>query len=163
MSEDDSGLLLLNQLVGSDQRIQGVIHRGQFALVRLKQHQTWQDWCAVIKALAKGRDICREVSRSHIASISTSIPLCTTIGHSRTDIPVFLRQRIEAQRPDGDPPSAERRMPIEMLPTGVIKVTCNCALISEGLKPAMATPRSCTPRSANKLNTRQLRRGNRSS
>ena len=65
MSEDDSGLLVSNQLVGNDQPIQGVIHRGQLALVRLEQNQTWQDWCAVIKALAKGREICRQASGGH--------------------------------------------------------------------------------------------------
>jgi hypothetical protein len=37
MSEDDSGLLVPNQLVGSDQTIQGVIHCGQLALARLEQ------------------------------------------------------------------------------------------------------------------------------
>ena len=36
MCEDDSGLLLSNQLVGNDQPIQGVIHRGQLALVWLE-------------------------------------------------------------------------------------------------------------------------------
>src|SRR5262249_2920446 len=35
MSEDDSGLLISNQLVGNDQPIEGVIHRGQLALARL--------------------------------------------------------------------------------------------------------------------------------
>ena len=35
MSEDDSALLVSNQLVGSDQPIQGVIRCGQHALVRL--------------------------------------------------------------------------------------------------------------------------------
>src|SRR5215831_12424575 len=35
MSEDDSGLLVPNQLVGNDQPIEGVIHRGQLALARL--------------------------------------------------------------------------------------------------------------------------------
>ena len=35
MSEDDSGLLVSNQLVGNDQPIEGVIHRGQLALARL--------------------------------------------------------------------------------------------------------------------------------
>jgi hypothetical protein len=62
MSEDDSALLASNQLVGNDQPTRGVIHRGQLALVRLEQNQTWPDWCAVIKALAKGREICRETS-----------------------------------------------------------------------------------------------------
>jgi len=38
MSEDDSGLLVSNQLVGNDQPIQGVIQRGQLALVRLEQN-----------------------------------------------------------------------------------------------------------------------------
>jgi hypothetical protein len=65
MSKDDSGLLVSNQLVGSDQPIQGVIHCGQLALVRLEQNQTWPDWCAVIKALAKGREICRQASGAH--------------------------------------------------------------------------------------------------
>jgi len=62
MSEDDSGLLVSNQLVGNDQPIQGIIHRGQVALVRLERNQTWPDWCEVIKALAKGREICRQAS-----------------------------------------------------------------------------------------------------
>ena len=35
MSEDDRGLLVPNQLVGNDQPIEGVIHRGQLALARL--------------------------------------------------------------------------------------------------------------------------------
>jgi hypothetical protein len=35
MSEDDSGLLIANQLVGNDQPIEGVIHRGQLVLARL--------------------------------------------------------------------------------------------------------------------------------
>ena len=35
MSEDDSALLISNQLVGNDQPIEGVIHRGQLALARL--------------------------------------------------------------------------------------------------------------------------------
>ena len=35
MSEDDSALLVSNQLVGSDQPIQGVIRCGQHALARL--------------------------------------------------------------------------------------------------------------------------------
>ena len=65
MSEDDSALLVSNQLVGNDQPIEGVIHRGQLALVRLEQNQTWRDWCAVIKALAKGREICRQASGGH--------------------------------------------------------------------------------------------------
>jgi hypothetical protein len=65
MSNDDNGLLVSNQLVGNDQPIQGVIHRGRLALVRLEQNQTWPDWCAVIKALAKGREICREASGGH--------------------------------------------------------------------------------------------------
>jgi hypothetical protein len=54
MSEDDSALLLPNQLVGRDQPIRGVIHRGQLALIRLEQNQTWPDRCAVIRAVAKG-------------------------------------------------------------------------------------------------------------
>ena len=65
MPEDDSGLFASNQLVGNDQPIQGIIHRGQVALVRLEQNQTWPDWCAVIKALAKGREICRQASGGH--------------------------------------------------------------------------------------------------
>ena len=58
MSEEDSALLVSNQLVGNDQPIKEVIHRGQLALVRLEQNQTWQDWCAVIRALAEGREVC---------------------------------------------------------------------------------------------------------
>ena len=65
MSEDDSALLVSNQLVGSDQPIQGVIRCGQHALIRLEQNQTWPDWCEVIKALAKGREICRQASGGH--------------------------------------------------------------------------------------------------
>ena len=65
MSEDDSDLSVSDQLVGSDQPIQGVIHCGQLALARLEQNQTWLDWCAVIKALVKGREICREASGGH--------------------------------------------------------------------------------------------------
>ena len=65
MSEEDSALLVSNQLVGNDQPIKEVIHRGQLALVRLEQNQTWQDWCAVIKALAKGREVCRRASGGH--------------------------------------------------------------------------------------------------
>jgi hypothetical protein len=65
MLEDDTGLLASNQLVGNDQPIEGVIHRGQLALARLEQNQTWRDWCAVIKALAKGREICRQASGGH--------------------------------------------------------------------------------------------------
>jgi hypothetical protein len=108
MSEHDSGLLLPNQLVGSDQPIQGV-----------EQNQTWPDWCAVIRALAKGRDICREASRSNIAST--------------TDVAVFPRQRIEAQHPDGDTPRPSAACRSRLLLAGAIKVTCNCALISDGL------------------------------
>jgi len=37
MSEDNSGLLASNQLVGNDQPIEGVIHRGQLALAWLEQ------------------------------------------------------------------------------------------------------------------------------
>ena len=65
MSEEDSALLLSNQLVGNDQPIKEVIHRGQLALVRLEQNQTWPDWCAVIEALAKGREVCRRASGGH--------------------------------------------------------------------------------------------------
>jgi hypothetical protein len=65
MFEDDGGLLASSQLVGNDQPIQGIIHRGQVALARLEQNQTWPDWCAVIKALAKGRDIRRQTSGGH--------------------------------------------------------------------------------------------------
>ena len=65
MSEEHSALLLSNQLVGNDQPIKEVIHRGQLALVRLEQNQTWPDWCSVIKALAKGREICREANEGH--------------------------------------------------------------------------------------------------
>jgi hypothetical protein len=65
MFEDEGGLLASNQLVGNDQPIQGIIHRGQVALARLEQNQTWPDWCAVIKALAKGRDIRRQTSGGH--------------------------------------------------------------------------------------------------
>jgi hypothetical protein len=65
MSDDVSDLLVSNELVGDCQPIQGVIHCGQIALVRLEQNQTWQDWCAVIKALAKGREICRQASGGH--------------------------------------------------------------------------------------------------
>ena len=65
MSEDDSALLVSNQLVGNDQPIQEVIYCGQLALVRLEQNQTWPDWCAVIKALAKGREVCRRASGGH--------------------------------------------------------------------------------------------------
>ena len=35
------------------------------ALDRLERNQTWPDWCAVITALAKGRDICRQASGGH--------------------------------------------------------------------------------------------------
>ena len=65
MSEEDNSLHVSNQLVGNDQPIKDVIHRGQLALVRLEQSQTWADWCAVIAALAKGREICRKVSGGH--------------------------------------------------------------------------------------------------
>jgi hypothetical protein len=65
MPENDSGSLASNQLVGNDQPIQEIIHRGQVALVRLEQNQTWSDWSAVIKALAKGREICRQASGGH--------------------------------------------------------------------------------------------------
>jgi hypothetical protein len=65
MSEDDNGLFVSNQLVGNDQPIKEVIHRGQLALARLEQNQTWPDWCAVIKALAKGREVCRQASGGH--------------------------------------------------------------------------------------------------
>jgi hypothetical protein len=123
MSEHDSGLLLPNQLVGSDQPIQGI-----------EQNQTWPDWCAIIRALAKGRDICREASRSNIASTSTAIPFCTTIGHLRADVAVFPRQRIEAQHPDGDTPCPSAACRSRLLLTSAIEVTCNCALISEELK-----------------------------
>ena len=37
MSEDNSELLASNQLVGNDQPIEGVIHRGQLALAWLEQ------------------------------------------------------------------------------------------------------------------------------
>jgi hypothetical protein len=63
MSEDDSVFFVSDQLVGNDQPIQGaIIHCGQLALVRLEQNQTWPDWCAVIRALAKGRETCRQAS-----------------------------------------------------------------------------------------------------
>jgi len=62
MLKDNSGSWVSNQLVGNDQPIEGVIHRGQVALVRLERNQTWPDWCEVIKALAKGREICRQAS-----------------------------------------------------------------------------------------------------
>ena len=66
MSEDDSVFFVSDQLVGNDQPIQGaIIHCGQLALVRLEQNQTWPDWCAVIRALAKGREICRQASDGH--------------------------------------------------------------------------------------------------
>jgi len=65
MSEEDNSLHVSNQLVGNDQPIKEVIHREQLALVRLEQSQTWADWCAVIAALAKGREICRKVSGGH--------------------------------------------------------------------------------------------------
>ena len=42
MSEEDSALLVSNQLVGNNQPIKEVIHRGQLALVRLEQNQTWR-------------------------------------------------------------------------------------------------------------------------
>jgi hypothetical protein len=67
MSKDDSALLDLNESVGSGQPIQGVIHCGQLALVRLEQNHTWQDWCAVIKALAEGRKVCAAVSGGQTA------------------------------------------------------------------------------------------------
>src|SRR5262249_61108915 len=57
MLKDNSGSWVSNQLVGNDQPIEG-----QLALVRLEQSQTWADWCAVIAALAKGREICRQAS-----------------------------------------------------------------------------------------------------
>ena len=63
MSEDDSALLVSNQLVGNDQPIQEVIHRGQLALVRLEQNQTWQDWCAVIRPWPKGAKSARRAKR----------------------------------------------------------------------------------------------------
>ena len=59
MSEDDNGSLVSNQLVGHDQPIPGIIHRGQVALARLETNQTWLDWCAVIDALAEGRKSAR--------------------------------------------------------------------------------------------------------
>jgi len=62
MLKDNSGSWVSNQLVGNDQPIEGVIHRGQVALVQLERNQTWPDWCEVIKALAKGREICRQAS-----------------------------------------------------------------------------------------------------
>jgi hypothetical protein len=65
MSEEDNSLHVSNQLVGTDQPIKEVIHLGQLALVRLEQNQTWADWCAVIAALAKGREICRKGSGGH--------------------------------------------------------------------------------------------------
>jgi hypothetical protein len=65
MPEDDSDLLVPNQLVGNDQPIQGVIQRGQLALARLEQNQAWPDWCAVINALAISREICRQASGGH--------------------------------------------------------------------------------------------------
>jgi hypothetical protein len=65
MSGDDSVLFVSNQLVGTDQPIREVIHHGRLALVRLEQNQTWPDWCAVIRALAKGREICRQASGGH--------------------------------------------------------------------------------------------------
>ena len=63
MSEDNSVLFVADQLVGNDQPIQtAMIHYGQLALVRLEQNQTWPDWCAVIRALAKIREICLQAS-----------------------------------------------------------------------------------------------------
>ena len=67
MSKDDSALLVSNELVGSGQPIQEVIHCGQLALVRLEQNRTWQDWCAVISALAEGRKVCAAVSGGQTA------------------------------------------------------------------------------------------------
>lgn len=49
-------------MVGNDQPIQAVIQSGQLALDRLEQNQTWPDWCAVIKVLETGREICRQAS-----------------------------------------------------------------------------------------------------
>jgi hypothetical protein len=56
MPDDNSGLVY--QLVGKDQPIQEVIHRGQAALTRLETNQSWPNWCAVIEALAEGRKVC---------------------------------------------------------------------------------------------------------
>jgi hypothetical protein len=47
-------------LVGNDQPITSVVQRGQAALVRLEQNQTWADYVAVIVALAVGREVCRQ-------------------------------------------------------------------------------------------------------
>lgn len=61
----DIDLMVSNGLVGGCPPIQGVIQSGQLALVRLEQNQSWHDWCAVINALAEGRDICRQASGGH--------------------------------------------------------------------------------------------------
>jgi hypothetical protein len=65
MSEDNSVFLVSDQLVGNDLPIREVIHHGQLALARLDQNQAWPDWCAVIRALAKGRETCRQASSGH--------------------------------------------------------------------------------------------------
>src|SRR5262245_51034117 len=66
MSNDGSGLVVADGLVGKCHPIEGVIHRGQAALARLSKNQTWPDWCAVIMALAEGRRICAANSGGHV-------------------------------------------------------------------------------------------------
>jgi superfamily II DNA or RNA helicase len=70
--------------------------------------------------------------RKHLNG-GTAIAFCVTIEHSRAVARLFRAHGIEAQHLDGDTPAAERRLLLEMLGTGTIKVICNCALISEGL------------------------------
>jgi superfamily II DNA or RNA helicase len=70
--------------------------------------------------------------RKHLDG-GTAIAFATTVEHSRLMARTFRAHGIAAQHLDGDTASAERRMLIDMLATGKIKVLCNCALISESL------------------------------
>ena len=49
-------------LVGNDQPITSAVQRGQAALAQLEQYQTWENWVAVIEAMAEGREVCRQAT-----------------------------------------------------------------------------------------------------
>jgi superfamily II DNA or RNA helicase len=70
--------------------------------------------------------------KQHLAG-KTAIAFCTTIEHSQATAEFFRANGIEAQHLDGDTPAAERRLLLELLTAGTVKIISNCALISEGL------------------------------
>src|SRR5262249_1821211 len=84
MLEDDSGLLVPNQLVGNDQPIEGVIHRGQLTLARLG---------------SSNFETCMGRLVSRLESIPISLfDLTATISSSRPKKRLAL-DRLRAQRP----------------------------------------------------------------